>query len=677
MSIASEITSMGENLKKDYQSIANLGADLTNVDKNIENIAELLDGVYDRLPKTEFEEGESVTLENTLKGKLDYDNGVVGIGQASQESTQGYNLLNLKDYTETINGVTITIRNGVITLNGASTNYTTRLISQEPTSQLNGDYNLNYEYVSGSVNGTSNINLYDGTTELATLYVNTTSRNQNVSFSNKVVSTRLYYHNNVVFNNYTIKPMLYSGNYDSSKTFEKYTGGQASPNPSYPQEIKYVRGKNRCDIDSSQIGYAWNLTTSSDRAICNIECIPNTTYTLSYASISGIEHMYINEKTSSTSTERISYSEIISTKTFITSSTTKCICIQFNKTNVTLADLQAIKLQIEKGSTSTPYLPYNTIEEVVSGKNLLDISKFENNYTLDSNGLPAYSSGQTRLTNTTPIIVEGLEKITLTYTGWGAGRSFIYSLLKADNTLVSRVASNLSGTTITIGEAKYLYICFYDGATLSNVTDAMLVEGSTGATYEPYITPKSYQLSLGDNKFYGIPNTDYRDELVYDVENDKVYKNEKIGELVLNGTENWVNSGQYGYPNVFFVENIFDNILTSSDRIMLSTHFKFGGALESSSLVEINKFYMWKTLPYRLILGIDYTQVSQLTNWLNSNNVSIYYQKVTPTQTEITDTTLVNQVKALYNAHSNNGTTIITSNGNLPMIIKVRGLKGE
>ena len=33
--------------------------------------------------------------------------------------------------------------------------------------------------------------------------------------------------------------------------------------------------------------------------------------------------------------------------------------------------------------------------------------------------------------------------------------------------------------------------------------------------------------------------------------------------------------------------------------------------------------------------------------------------------------------KALYNAHSNNGTTIITSNGDLPMIIKVIGLKGE
>ena len=98
MSISSEITSMGENLKKDYQSIANLGADLTNVDKNIENIAELLDGVYDRLPKTEFEEGESVTLENTLKGKLDFDDGKVGVGQSSQDSTQGYNLA---DYSQT------------------------------------------------------------------------------------------------------------------------------------------------------------------------------------------------------------------------------------------------------------------------------------------------------------------------------------------------------------------------------------------------------------------------------------------------------------------------------------------------------------------------------------------------------------------------------------------------
>ena len=43
---------------------------------------------------------------------------------------------------------------------------------------------------------------------------------------------------------------------------------------------------------------------------------------------------------------------------------------------------------------------------------------------------------------------------------------------------------------------------------------------------------------------------------------------------------------------------------------------------------------------------------------------------------EIT-TTLKDQIKALYYSHSFTGTTIIEINGQLPLIIKVRALKGE
>ena len=64
-------------------------------------------------------------------------------------------------------------------------------------------------------------------------------------------------------------------------------------------------------------------------------------------------------------------------------------------------------------------------------------------------------------------------------------------------------------------------------------------------------------------------------------------------------------------------------------------------------------------------------------DFLDNNEVYVIVPLATATDTEITDTSLINQLEAWYNAHSNNGTTIITSNGNLPMIIKVRGLKGE
>lgn len=69
--------------------------------------------------------------------------------------------------------------------------------------------------------------------------------------------------------------------------------------------------------------------------------------------------------------------------------------------------------------------------------------------------------------------------------------------------------------------------------------------------------------------------------------------------------------------------------------------------------------------------------VEKLKTYFDNNDVYFIYPLATPIETPITDETLISQLNAWYNAHSNNGTTIITSNGDLPMIIKVRGLKGE
>ena len=73
----------------------------------------------------------------------------------------------------------------------------------------------------------------------------------------------------------------------------------------------------------------------------------------------------------------------------------------------------------------------------------------------------------------------------------------------------------------------------------------------------------------------------------------------------------------------------------------------------------------------------DYTQSSDLQSYFANNETYFCYIRNTLILKEITDTTLINQVKALYNAQSIKGTTIIESNGDLPLIIKCRALKGE
>ena len=81
MAIADTINSIRTHLTEDYESLENIGADLTNVDKNIENIASVVNGIYDNLPKTT---GESSNLSlTTLKGKMN----IIPKGDTKQEGT--------------------------------------------------------------------------------------------------------------------------------------------------------------------------------------------------------------------------------------------------------------------------------------------------------------------------------------------------------------------------------------------------------------------------------------------------------------------------------------------------------------------------------------------------------------------------------------------------------------
>ena len=94
MSIADKITSIETHLEADYEGLENIGADLTGINKNIQNIRTCLDTIYSNLPKVTGTDGTEVTLTPTLKGKLN----IQEKGNSTQESTTGKQLVN-KDFT--------------------------------------------------------------------------------------------------------------------------------------------------------------------------------------------------------------------------------------------------------------------------------------------------------------------------------------------------------------------------------------------------------------------------------------------------------------------------------------------------------------------------------------------------------------------------------------------------
>ena len=69
MSIASRITSIENHIEEAYTEISRLGVDLTNVDKNIDNIADKLQEAYSQAPKV-IGEGSNLSLTPTREGGL-------------------------------------------------------------------------------------------------------------------------------------------------------------------------------------------------------------------------------------------------------------------------------------------------------------------------------------------------------------------------------------------------------------------------------------------------------------------------------------------------------------------------------------------------------------------------------------------------------------------------------
>ena len=138
MSIATRIESIEEHIEQAYDELQGLGADLTGIDKNIDNIASVLDDLYNDLPKVTGS-GTSITLDDTRKGRLESTLS----GNTSQETTTGKNLIG----TNYITGVTV---------NNAATNDITIRGNWASTIVSNASSSISKK----SVSFTSNIEIF-------------------------------------------------------------------------------------------------------------------------------------------------------------------------------------------------------------------------------------------------------------------------------------------------------------------------------------------------------------------------------------------------------------------------------------------------------------------------------------------------------------------------------------
>lgn len=227
---------------------------------------------------------------------------------------------------------------------------------------------------------------------------------------------------------------------------------------------------------------------------------------------------------------------------------------------------------------------------------------------------------------------------------------------------------------ITPSEAYYVIL----GNLQSNKDTIQLEEGSTATTYEPYQST-TYPINLGSMELCKIG--DYQDSIVKD--NSKWYLNKQIGKVVLDGSENWNGLTKLDNETTsWFQMSALDDarsVLATNNNTLFSSYFNiyncYGASNTNPGLCYHRDKRIQVRFPKDLLsdTSILSKRIESFKTWLSNHNVDVLYQLATPTYTEITDSTLINQLEAIKLSY-NEQTNISQTNTDKPFILDVTAL---
>ena len=321
-------------------------------------------GIYDNSLATDKinPSGTATTTAEIEEGQI---TDVIGFkslklkGQTSQYTTQGNNLLNIyarhpAGYTETVSGVTITYNDdGSISAKGTATADINYFLASKA---INGDDVFNgTHYLSGCSGGSATTFYLQFWTDTVGTYQQTTTEVTTNKTAGVNWNITIGIKNGVTINK-TFYPMMCA---TSGKSFEKYSGGKASPNPDFPQEVNNVSGDNVVGISNKNlIEYSfkgYNITsqgkfetdgTSLDFDVHIAKVKAGTTYTITPATN---VIAYFDERPTITSQAYNNSREVITSTNRLTPTRSSYIAIRTATSNTA---------QLEKGTSATSFVAH-------------------------------------------------------------------------------------------------------------------------------------------------------------------------------------------------------------------------------------------------------------------------------------------------------------------------------
>lgn len=180
---------------------------------------------------------------------------------------------------------------------------------------------------------------------------------------------------------------------------------------------------------------------------------------------------------------------------------------------------------------------------------------------------------------------------------------------------------------------------------------------------------QTYPINLGTLELAGIG--DYKDYIHKSGTDWFVHR--AIGRVIFDGSESW--EAQWS-GNLWAYKGYISDILKSTTNDDLPYLYSNLFASDTQSLVYRHGPYgiCRRTSNPQVIIRNDYTtSLADFKTWLSTHNTTVYYPKATPTEEQITDTTLIQQLEALSQATAKGNNFIVTTETeNLKPILKVQ-----
>jgi hypothetical protein len=689
---------MEEHIGNAYDKLDELGVNLTGVDKNLNNIAELLDGVYEDYPKIEENDVTKPSINNTKAGKMEINLK----GNTEQFTTTGKNFLNVNNASINWGKLTISTINNVLKVQiadgnggisqGALTNYTNYNFD------VTKDYYFSIYRKSGDIQFRQDatekwiripiyIKYSDDTTNFVFVLITQGMTQNYIKLSFETGKTPVAYAigqyspTNTLVQNQEAYYNLQLEQGSTATNFEPYTGATASPNSDYPQDVEVVSGENKIKVVNKNLFDKNDLTAGfvnadgtvggdlvSYRTSNFILVKPNTTYYKTQTGSPRTKFYDKNKQVLDTST----YQDIsvgAGAGSFTTPNNAVYFRFSFPISGGSAVDINTI--QLEQGSTATTYEEHKEQDFPISlsSRNLINTSDTKNAFLNVSTGTIATSeSWITNWSFTNHIKING-DKITLSFGEINTFQSKI-GYYNANKEYISGVeGSYTSGTTFTVAtNTKYIRFNYRNNVGATNI---QLEEGTTATSYQPYY---NYELcKIGDYKDYP-----WKDEST-----NKWYIHSLIQKIVFDN-DSQIKTGSSstdGYARVGY--GLETDIGWKSNSILGVYCNKFKGVIQNENTPSITgqHWYISNTNvnDFRILFrsGDLSLNGSQLATLIKTSGIYIYCFRKTPTDIEITNTTLINQLEAIYNTAKSydNVTNIIQENNNLPFILDIKTLK--